>query len=149
MAIMSRARWSAFIAPLVLWQSPLHAASVTIEGDDPSKIITVTIEGSTVDAVLKDLQSKYKFDVGGLQYADKSEPISATMSGDLRSVLERLLRNWNYMIVRSSKGDGSIEKLTIIDAKFGSVPSKGGQQAGGDGHDKTMQAQSAPADAQY
>jgi hypothetical protein len=146
---MSRTRWTAFAAALLLWQSPLHAASVTIEGDDPRKTITVTIESSTVDAVLKDLQSKYKFDVGGLQYADKSEPISATMSGDLRSVLERLLRNWNYMIVRSS-GDGSIEKLTIIDAKFGSVPSKGGQQAGGDGHDKTMQAQSgAPADAQY
>ena len=90
------------------------------------------------------------FEVGGLQFVSKSEPISATMSGDLRTVLQRLLRNWNYMIVRSPKGDGSIERVVIIDANYGSSPAKAGQQAVGGGHDKTMQAQSgAPADAQY
>lgn len=145
---MSRARWSAFVAALVLWQTPLHAANVTIEGDNPRGKITVTIQGATVDVVLADLQSKYNFEVGGLQHANKSEPMTATLSGDLHTVLERLLRNWNYMIVRSTKGDGSIERLTIIDGKFGTLP-KGGQQAGGEDHDKTMQAQSAPADAQY
>jgi hypothetical protein len=146
---MSCARWSSFVAAYLLWQTPLHAASVTIDGDDPRGSIKVTIENATVDLVLADLQKKYSFDVGGLQYANKSEPISATMSGDLRTVLERLLRNWNYMVVRSPKGDGSIERVTIIDDKFGTLPSKGGQQAGGDGHEKTMQAQSTPADASF
>jgi len=137
---MSRAGWSAFVAAFLLWQTPLYAATITIDGDDPRRSITVTIENATVDLVLEDLRTKYGFEVGGLQNVNKGDPISATMSGDLRSVLERLLRNWNYVIVRSPKTDGGIEKVVIIDANFGTHPSKAGQRAGGENPDKLMQA---------
>ncbi len=140
---MSRAGWSAFVAAFLLWQAPLHAASITIDGDDPRRSITVAIENATVEAVLEDLRSKYGFEVGGLQNVDKSEPISATMSGDLRSVLERLLRNWNYLIVRSQSDDAEIEKVVIINSSYGAPPSTAAQpRANGEAPDAQMQAYS-------
>lgn len=138
---MSSVRLSAIVAAVLLWQTPLHAANIKIDGDDPRRSITVTIENATVDLVLEDLRTKYGFEVGGLKNANKGEPISATMSGDLRSVLERLLRNWNYMIVRSPNKTGVIDKVVIIDAIYGAQPSKAGQRAGGEAPaDKMMQA---------
>lgn len=138
---MSRVGSVAFVAAFLLWQTPLHAASIVIDGDDPRRSITVTIDSATVDLVLKDLQAKYGFDVGGLQNANKGEPISATISGDLHGVLARLLRNWNYLIVRSPKSGSQIAKVVIIDGNYGANPAKGAQRAGGEEPpDKMMQA---------
>lgn len=121
---MACARWPLSLGGLLLLQLPAYAASITINGQDPRENVTVTIEEETVDVVLNELRSKYNFEVRGLQHAKKDDPISATLSGSLHSVLERLLRNWNYVIVRSATAESGIEKVVIIDAKFGNLPSK-------------------------
>jgi hypothetical protein len=139
---MSHARWATLVAAVLLWQTPLRAESITIEGEDPRRGITVTIDNATVDLVIKDLQAKYGFEVGGLQNVNKGDPISTAISGDLRNVLERLLRNWNYLIVRSPKSDGGIAKVVIIDASYGTNAPKVDQSAGGQSPDKVMQARS-------
>lgn len=124
---MSRWGWRTIALVALLWQTPLQASTITISGDNQSQDIVVTIGNATVDAVLMELRTKYGFEIDGLQNANKGDPISATMNGNLRSILERLLRNWNYMIVRSETAEDRVEKVLIIDSAYGSLPSKAGQ----------------------
>ncbi len=62
------------------------------------------------------------------------------MSGSLQSVIERLLRNWNHMIVRSSDNESGIAKVMILNATYGAAPRRGPGRASGDSDDKLMQA---------
>jgi hypothetical protein len=119
----------------------LQAAAVTVKGDAPRQNITLTIEDAKVDAVLEDLRKRYGFEVSGLENANGGEAQSATMSGSLQSVIERLLRNWNHMIVRSPDNESGIAKVMILNKTYGAAPQRPGQgRASGEGDDKLMQA---------
>jgi hypothetical protein len=74
--------------------------------------------------VLEELRKRYGFEVSGLENAKQGEGLSATMSGSLQSVIERLLRNWNHMIVRSADNNSGITKVMILNATYGAAPHK-------------------------
>lgn len=100
------------------------AAGVAVDGDEPGRAITVTMENASVDAVLKELHERYGFDVEGLKHATSGEVLNATFSGSLTDVIARLLRNWNHVIVRSDQAPAGIRKVVIIDAAYGATASK-------------------------
>lgn len=138
---MSRRIPLALIALCIASQAPALAANVTVSGDSPRSAITVTIEDATVDLVLEDLRKKYGFEVGGLENARDGDALSATMSGSLQAILERLLRNRNHLIVRSPDNESGIAKVMILDSAYGSMQSKTGQKgASGGTPNKLLQA---------
>ena len=117
-------RWwfTAFVVGCLMSPAALEAATVKISGDTPRQNITVTIEDAKVDAVLEDLRKRYGFEVSGLENATGGEALSTTMSGSLQNVIERLLRNWNHMIVRSPDSKSGIAKVMILNASYGAAP---------------------------
>jgi hypothetical protein len=138
---MSRLGWTVLVTAYLFSQTPLLAASIAVSGDNPRRNITVIIENATVDLVLKDLRERYGFEVRGLENANKGDSISATMTGSLQIVLERLLRNWNYIIARSPDNECGIKKVTILDSSYGAAAQKGGQTRDyGEGMVKMLQA---------
>ncbi|WP_045836341.1 hypothetical protein [Hyphomicrobium sp. 99] len=117
---MSRLMSAAMLCVVLLPAQPLLAASVTVAGESPRENITLTIEDVAVNDVLQNLGEKYGFEVGGVEKVDEGgDTLSATLSGDLYSILERLLRNRNHVIVRSANTVSGIEKVMIIDAAYG------------------------------
>jgi hypothetical protein len=91
--------------------TPLRAEGVTINGEHPAQKIDMNIDSAPLSEVLKALHEKYGIEIAG--DADADDPISMTISGNLPSILERLLRNRNYMLVRSHKNITGVEKILI------------------------------------
>jgi hypothetical protein len=149
---MSRLGCMVVMISCLLSPAALQAAAVSVSGDSPRQNITVTIEDARVDAVLEDLRKRYGFEVLGLENATRSDAVSATMTGSLQSVIERLLRNWNHMIVRSPDNVSGIAKVMILNAKYGAGPLHRGQgSASGSGgaNDKLLQALSGGANDNF
>jgi len=121
----SISRHSRLAAGLVLLAlaPPAHAATVDTKDDEARKTITVVAEESTVRQILLHLAGKYGFKIEGIQHAGAAETVSAKMTGSLSDVVARLLRNCNYLIVRSPDDAGGIESVMILDAKYGVAPS--------------------------
>ena len=120
--IGSRWIWRSLAGICVAMPTALYAASVTVSGNDPRKDITVTIEEATVDFVLEDLHKKYGFEVSGPKTDSEAELQTVTMSGSLQSILERLLRNWNHLIVRSPDNASGVAKVMILNSVYGATP---------------------------
>ena len=137
----SRVGWAGLALSYLLSQGAAHAANVTITGTNPRQNITVTIEDATVDFVLNDLQKKFGFELADLPpNIAGGEAQTVTLSGNLQVVLERLLRNWNHMIVRSPDNESGIAKVMILNATYGAGPSRPTVGANGEGSDKLLQA---------
>jgi hypothetical protein len=138
----SRVAWAAIVLTWLLSQSAAQAANVTITGNNPRQNITVTVEDATVDFVLDNLHKKFGFELAGLPpNIAGGEAQTVTLSGNLHVILERLLRNWNHMIVRSPDNESGIAKVMILNATYGAGPSRPGQVgANGEGSDKLLQA---------
>ena len=68
------------------------------------------------------------------------EAQTITVSGSLQVVLERILRNWNHMIVRSPDNKSGIAKVTILNSTYGAGPAKATVGASGESNDKMLQA---------
>src|SRR5262249_46275401 len=77
---------------------------------------------------MRELSQKYGFEVQGLDDVKDTPSLSTTMSGSLRSIVEGLLQNCNYMLVRSGDNKSGIEKLIIVNCNPNSAPSLGGTQ---------------------
>ncbi|WP_414463650.1 hypothetical protein RLW55_10400 [Hyphomicrobium sp. B1] len=107
------ARAFLFALALVLGQSELRAEGVTIESDNPSQRIKLQVDKATVGEVLQALHDKYGVVVAGNTDIDSDDPISVTFQGSLPDILARLLRNQNYMIVRSKRNVTGVEKILI------------------------------------
>lgn len=118
---MSCLKSAVLIGVCIAFPAPLCAAAMAIEGDKPRERITVTITNAGMDEVLKDFGRRYGFDVKGL-HNEGGDPFSGTLSGSLENILGRLLRNRNYMIVRSPDNHSGIEKLILIDEASGAAP---------------------------
>ena len=86
----------------------------------PRERITVTIRDTGLGAALHDIGRTYGFEIKGT-LADGNEAVSTTLSGDLESVLTRLLRNVNHVIVRSPDNRSGIEKVIIIGRQLGAA----------------------------
>jgi hypothetical protein len=114
-----------FVSSLLLSSQPVHAAAITVEGDAPLKSITVTIEGATLKNIVGELSQKYGFEVQGLDDMTSTDTLLASLSGSLRSVLESLLRNCNYMLVSSAENKSGIERVVITNCTQTAAPSPG------------------------
>ncbi len=97
----------------VLWVclvQNLRASSVLIDGDTPRSSIVLAVTDCTLDQIMMALRQKYNFELSGVEYVKTPEVVSLNLSGTLRTVLERLLRNWNHVIVNSADADSGIRK---------------------------------------
>ncbi|WP_177228013.1 hypothetical protein [Hyphomicrobium facile] len=94
---------------------------MTIESVNPSQSIKVQVDKATIRDVLQALHDKYSVEVAANGDVGSDDLISVTFQGSLPEILGRLLRNQNYMIVRSKKNVTGVEKILIA---F-SDPSKG------------------------
>lgn len=121
---MFRLRCTIFALGCVLMQSALHAKAIKIDGDAPRDRITVTIQNAKVGSVLESFGKTYGIEVRGLKHIKTSDYLTVTMSGSLETILGRLLRNWDHMIVRSADNRSGIQKIMILDSGFGTGPSK-------------------------
>jgi hypothetical protein len=109
-----RASPTAAVLIYLLGCSTLYAQGVTIEGEHPAQSINISVDKVSIGAVLQALHDKYGIEVSGVDDTTVSnDPISVTLSGNLPSILERLLRNQNYLIVRSRKNVTGVEKILI------------------------------------
>jgi hypothetical protein len=97
----------------LLGHSALYAEGVSIESEHPAQSININIDKVSIGAVLQALHDKYGIEVSGIDQDISNDPISVTLTGNLPSILERLLRNQNYMIVRSRKNITGVEKILI------------------------------------
>ena len=135
-----RLGWAALALSSLLSQGTAHAANVAITGTVPRQNITVTIEDATVDFVLKELRKRFGFELADLPPNIPMEAQTVTLSGNLQVVLERLLRNWNHVIVRSPDNESGIAKVMILNAAYGAGPSRPTVGANGEGSAKMLQA---------
>jgi hypothetical protein len=90
-----------------------------IDGNGSSVVLTAA--DCTLDQIISELRQKYNFEVVGLENVKSSEVFSLTVSDTLQNVLERLLRNWNHVIVNSADDNSRIAKVMIINSNFGSA----------------------------
>jgi len=95
-------------------------AAISVEGNDSGTVVTVIAENAMVGEILKQLGERYDFAIEGVEFFKSAEPISTNLSGDLKEIVKRLLRNWNYVIVRSSERPAAVARVVMIDANFGS-----------------------------
>lgn len=100
--------------------SPLPAAGVSIEGEEPARSLKLHLDNASVEGALTALSEKFGFDYVGPKSPGKTSGLSTTLSGSLHSILSRLLRNRNHSIVRSSRSPGGIRKVVLIDSRIGS-----------------------------
>jgi hypothetical protein len=103
---------------------PLPASALVIDGNEPKQKITVVPENSTVEHILQDLSARYGFEIKGIENVGAGDTLSPTLTGSLHEVLVRLLRNRNYVIVRSPENASGIAKVMILDSNYGAAPTK-------------------------
>ncbi len=109
------------VVVLLLQLSSPGVAGVAITGESPSRI-QVEIEDAPVATVLENLRERFGFELEGVEKASSAdEALTLTVTGSLKDVLGRLLRNWNYVIVSSQTGEG-IERVVILNASHGAAP---------------------------
>jgi hypothetical protein len=109
------------VSLLILLATPCMAA-VTVVGEG-AESITVEIEEAPVASVLENLRDRFGFELDGSEKAAGGEALTLTLTGSLKDVLGRLLRNWNYVIVSSADGGEGVAKVVILNAAYGAAPS--------------------------
>ena len=117
-------RWTILALSFFLMLPALHAEPLKIDGDSPRKRITVTMEDAKIDAILKGFSEAYGFEVKGTENTQQGDPISVSMTGSLKDILKRLLRNRNHLIVSSPDSTSGVEKVVIVDSTYGVLPLK-------------------------
>ena len=110
-------RGAGFIS-LLLVVSSTSSAAVFVEGEDQADIV-LSAEGEPMSSALEALSEKFDIEIEGLEYIEKGDPINGQMRGSLKSVLSRLLRNWNHVIVSPTDDPGAVQKLMILSTTFG------------------------------
>jgi hypothetical protein len=113
MSTASRVILGSLFLVCFLGPAPLHAEGVTVEGDHPAIKIDIKVDDEPIATVLETLHKKYGIEISGADKLEADDPISMTLSGNLPAILERLLRNQNYMIVRSWKNPTGVVKIMI------------------------------------
>lgn len=97
--------------------SNARAEGVTIESDNPRQSIRLKLDNATIRSVLQAVHDKYGIEVSAGDDPAFDDPVTATYEGNLPKILERMLRNQNYMLVRSAKNVTGVEKIliTVVD----------------------------------
>lgn len=115
------------ICLLMCLAAPVCAA-VTVTAENVENV-TVDIKDAPVGAVLENLRERFGFVLEGTEKASGGEALTVTLSGSLKEILARLLRNWNYVIVSSPEDGSGIAKVVILNASYGAAPPPGAPAA--------------------
>lgn len=107
----------------VLAQSVSHAASEMVPDQAIQERIAISRTETT--QALKKLSRLHGFDVAGLSKIGGRELTTVPLAGRLDDILERLLRNFNYLIVRTAAGGGEIRRIIILNSSGGAGRSRG------------------------
>jgi hypothetical protein len=110
------------LAGLWLSGSIASAEGVTVEGDKPSENIALMVENQSIESVLTTLSERFGIKIYGLQKNETNEIISISLNGPLPIIMQRLLRNRNYVIVRSQANIAGIEKIVLFPASAPKTP---------------------------
>ncbi len=114
------AAFAGAVAMILFFSAATVAEGVEVAGDDDGKRVSIKVDNMTMDDVLEELQKRYGFAIEGLSNA-QSDEFSEVLGGSLDDVLERLLRNWNHMIVHSAKSRAGILKVMILNSDYGAA----------------------------
>ena len=106
--ISAGTRIALFSLIYLLCHSPLVAGSVSISGEAQGDRLQIKVENASTADVLQRLGERFGFKVQGLRKAKSGGEFSATFTGTLRTILERLLRNRNHKIEQSFENDSAI-----------------------------------------
>jgi len=98
------------------------AEAVEVTGTEPQREIVLNVDGAQIGEILGRLAEQYGFQVKGSEKMAGAPPMSMNVKGSLEVVLNRLLRNRNYLIVRSADNASGIEKVVILDGSYGAAP---------------------------
>lgn len=90
-----------------------RADGVTIESSNPAQSIKLQVSSATVHDVLQALHDQYQIEISGENSDSANDPISVTFQGSLPDILKRLLRNENYVVIRSAANVTGIGKILI------------------------------------
>lgn len=93
--------------------SKARAEGVTIESENPRQSISLKLENATIRNVLQAVHDKYGIEISFSDDPAFDDPVTATFEGNLPKILERMLRNQNYMLVHSAKNVTGVEKILI------------------------------------
>ena len=104
----------------LMCHSPLVAGSVSIIGEAQGDRLEIKVENASTADVLQRLGERFGFKVQGLRKAKSGGKFSVTLTGTLKTILERLLRNRNHMIEQSFENDSAILRVVILDSNPGS-----------------------------
>ena len=99
------------------------AGKINIQKHEENKKVIIDVKDATITDVLDEIGKSFQINVKGLEENRTNEKISVKYEGNLKSILGRLLKNRNYLIVHSSNNKNTIEKLVILNSNVGSQPS--------------------------
>jgi len=100
----------------------LRAESVTIEGSSPSESVQFIMTASTTADALQAIHEKYGVEVTGSDNISGNDPTSTTYTGSITSIVGRLLRNQNFVIVRGNKNVTGIDRIQISGSTHAADP---------------------------
>lgn len=87
--------------------------------------VKISTQQATFDEILDTLSEKYNFKIERNEATTAGGPvITAKFEGQLDSVLKRLLRNHNYLIVRRQDDPSQIQKIVILSNRVGAPTPK-------------------------
>jgi hypothetical protein len=89
-----------------------------VTGKGPDFVI-VDVNNASSDEVLQALASQFQFEVERSSQLDGAIRFSGRLQGSLQLILERILRNEGYTIVRASGAESTISRVVILDPKRG------------------------------
>lgn len=119
-------RLALVLLSLALMPTKLLASAIHIKHLSEHGKISIEIKNSSLYAAILRISEEFNFKIKGLANADRNKILSISLRGDLETILRRLLRNRNYVLVRADEneqklnGKGPIEKVVLINANFGS-----------------------------
>ncbi len=109
------------LAALILFISNSTAICQTVKfsGASPKTNITITVEDSSISDILLAIGNEYQFDIDGAEQLNSNRKFSITFTGSLETILLRLLRNNNHLIVSSASNIAGIKRIVILKERTG------------------------------
>lgn len=103
------------------WSSTSHAGTINVDGSEFGRTVRVVAADASISSVLQDLSEKFGFSVEGLEHADAKSAITGKLEGSLESVLKRVLRNQNFIVVHAHGKAGGITRVRLLSTNTGAT----------------------------
>ena len=116
----TRARWLAALLgayALTNVAGSAWAGEARIAEEAGPNHVVVEARDATLDEILALLATRFGFAVERVTQATSTNRLSGRLQGSLDRLLERVLRDQGYMIVRSDEAKAGISKVIVLDSK--------------------------------